>query len=249
MSGYADFSRFYDRLQANVPYGDIARLFDGFIKEYSAENEVVVDIACGTGSLCFELEKLGYDVIGTDISQDMLNEALDKKYELGSSADFLCQSMTELDLFGAADVILCTLDSLNHLDRFEDMSKVIERVSMFTCDGGLFIFDVNTPYKHEKILGSNAFTFDTEGLYCGWQNVLNDDGSVTVYLDFFEEREDGSYQRYSESFTERTFEQDKLEKCLVDNKFEIIGKFDDFSKEPVNEETQRILYVCRRLAR
>jgi SAM-dependent methyltransferase len=249
MGGYGKFAWFYDRLQQDVPYKAMAELFDRLIKKYSAEKDVVVDIACGTGSLCFEMEKLGYDVIGTDISEQMLNEAMDKRYDLGSSADFLCQNMTELDLFGAADVILCTLDSLNHLSSFDEVCKTFERASQYVCDGGLFIFDVNTLFKHREVLGDNAFVYDLEGLFCSWQNQLCEDGSVDIFLDFFEREEDGKYSRYSESFTEKYFPTESIDKALGENNFEIIGRFDDFTENPVCDTTQRVLYVCRRAER
>ena len=120
---------------------------------------------------------------------------------------------------------------------------------MFTCDGGLFIFDVNTVYKHQEILADNAFCYDLDGLFCAWQNELNDDDSVNVYLDFFEVREDGAYERFSEDFTERIFGESELERLLKEYDFQLIGKFDGFSDKPCTEKSQRILYVCKRLNR
>jgi len=246
---YGRFAQVYDKLQQDVPYAEMAKLFDGFIKEYSSENEVVVDLACGTGNLSEEMYRLGYDVIGIDLSQDMLNEALEKKYDKGLDISYLCQDMTELDLYGAADVVICVLDSLNHLSCADDFEKTVERVSMFTCDGGLFIFDVNTLYKHRVILGDNVFCYDPDGLFCVWRNETLEDGSVNIALDFFEEREDGSYSRYGEEFREIVFPPEFIEDCLSKNHFEMIGRFDGFSKEPPCDESQRILYVCRRSAR
>ncbi len=250
MSGsYGRFACFYDKLQQDVPYSEMARLFDRLIKKYSSENEVVVDLACGTGNLSEEMYRLGYDVIGVDLSQEMLNEALEKKYDRCLDINYLCQDMTQLDLMGAADVIICVLDSLNHLGGSEELAKTFERVSMFTCDGGLFIFDVNTLYKHRQMLGNNSFVYDIDGLMCVWQNELSDDDSVTVTLDFFEEQADGSYKRFSEAFKEIVYCEEEIDSLLEINGFEILGKYDDFTESPLTEESQRALYVCRRLAR
>lgn len=248
MSGaYSDFARFYDKLQKDVPYGEIAALIHSFINKYGSEHEVIAELACGTGSLSMELAKLGYDVYGIDLSQDMLNEAFEKKYDSGmENLTYLCQDMTELDLYGAADAIVCVLDSINHLGSFEEVEKTFERASMFVCEGGLFIFDVNTLYKHRKILGDNAFNFDMEGLFCCWQNELRDDDGVNIYLDFFEEESDGRYSRYSENFTEMYFELSDMEKSLLKNNFDIIGIYDGFSENPVKKDSQRALYVCRK---
>ena len=117
---------------------------------------------------------------------------------------------------------------------------------MFVCEGGLFIFDVNTLYKHRKILGANAFNFAMEGLFCCWQNELRDDDGVNIYLDFFEEESDGRYSRYSENFTEMYFELSDMEKSLLKNNFDIIGIYDGFSENPVKKDSQRALYVCRK---
>lgn len=247
MEGYADFSLFYDELQKDVPYSEIATLFDDFIKKFSSEKEVVVDIACGTGSLCFEMEKLGYSVIGVDISQDMLNIATNKKNEFNSNCDFICQDMELLDLYGASDVIICTLDSINHLSSACKLENTIKKVSMFTYIGGLFIFDINTKFKHDVILANNAFTFEYENLFCVWQNFLNDDENVNIFLDFFKKNPDGNYTRYSENFTEYYYQESVIEEFLGKYGFEIIGKYDDFSTKPVKENSQRILYICRKI--
>lgn len=249
MSGYGRFAYFYDRLTQNVEYDRIAALCDELIKKYGSEREVVLDLACGTGSLSEELAKLGYDVIGVDLSDQMLEVAMDKRFDSGLPIQYLRQSMTELDLYGAVDAVICVLDSVNHLEHMEDVKKTFERVSMFTCDGGLFIFDVNTVYKHQEILADNAFCYDLDGLFCAWQNELNDDNSVNVYLDFFEVREDGAYERFSEDFTERIFGESELERLLKEYDFQLIGKFDGFSDKPCTEKSQRILYVCKRLNR
>lgn len=249
MSGYGRFAYYYDRLTENVDYGKIASRCDELIKKYSSEKEVVVDLACGTGSLSEALAKLDYDVVGVDLSQQMLEEAMDKRYDSGLNIQYLCQDMTELDLYGAADAVICVLDSINHLESVEAVQKTIESVSKFTCDGGLFIFDVNTAYKHREILADNAFCYDLDGLFCAWQNELNDDDSVNIYLDFFEQQEDGSYERFSEDFKERIYDDGMLCDTLKKQGFELIGKFDGFEDKAVSEDTQRILYVCKRLNR
>lgn len=247
MSGYSAFAKYYSLLQRNVPYGEIAQLIDGFIKKYSAEEEVIVDLACGTGELTKELAQLGYDVYGIDISEEMLMQA--KERNSGDNITYLRQDMCELDLWGAADVIVCILDSLNHLESEDKLASAIEHAAMYTCEGGLFIFDVNTEYKHRQILADNSFVFDMSenGLFCTWRNCCNKDGSVDIGLDFFEKKDDGSYLRSSETFTERLFSQESIDGLLEKFGFEIIGKYDDLSEKDIKDNTQRVLYVCRRI--
>lgn len=249
MSGYGRFAYYYDRLTENVDYGKIASRCHELIEKYSSEHEVVLDLACGTGSLSEALARLNYDVVGVDLSEQMLEEAMDKRYDSGLNIQYLMQDMTELDLYGAVDAVVCVLDSINHLENEEAVRKAFESVSKYTCDGGLFIFDVNTVYKHRKILADNAFCYDLDGFFCAWQNELGDDDSVSIYLDFFEEQENGSYCRFSEDFTERIYSDEFLTKLIADNGFDLIGKFDGFEDKSVGDDTQRVLYVCRRLNR
>lgn len=124
MSGYGRFACYYDKLTENVDYGKIATRCHELIKRYSSEHEVVLDLACGTGSLSEALARLDYDVVGVDLSDQMLEEAMDKRYESGLNIQYLMQDMTELDLYGAVDAVVCVLDSINHLE----MRKLSERL-------------------------------------------------------------------------------------------------------------------------
>ena len=246
---YSQFAYFYDKLQSDVDYEGIAGFIDSQVRRFDGRRGILLDMACGTGTLAECFAKMGYDVIGTDASNEMLSCALDKKYESGLPIQYLNQSMTELDMFGTIDVTVCTLDSINHLSSLDEIRAAFERVSLFAFPDGMFIFDVNTPYKHKDVLGNNTFVFDTEGLYCVWQNEYNEtDGSVNILLDFFEEQEGGRYERFSESFKEIAFESDVIEGALKDAGFEILDRFDDYTDKKPTDTTQRIVYVCKKIA-
>lgn len=247
MSGYKSFAYFYDRLIANVDYAAMAARIDGYVSQFGGRKGILLDLACGTGSLSEEMARLGYDVIGVDGSYDMLNAALDKKFESGLNIQYLCQDMREIDMYGTIDVAVCTLDSLNHLPSEEDVQKVFERVSLFAFPDGMFIFDVNTPYKHREVLADNAFIYSFDDLYCGWQNEYNKtDSSVTIYLDFFEKTESG-YDRYSESFCEICIPLKRVEEMLKNAGFEILGVYDDYTEREVTDTSERAVYVCRKI--
>lgn len=248
--GYnGSFAHFYDKLTQNISYHSRAVYIDKLISLHGGKKGLLLDLACGTGSLSEEMCRLGYDIIAVDGSVEMLNAAIEKKMQSGLNIQYLCQNMPELDMFGTIDVTICMLDSLNHLPDFKAWSETVRRVSLFCENGGLFIFDVNTPFKHKNILGGNTFVYDLDDIYCVWQNCFADNRSdfrVDINLDFFALLDNGNYSRSEENFAEIAFERDVIERLLTDNSFEILARYDYDSFNPDYPESEKLVYVAKR---
>ena len=246
MSSYSFFAKYYDELTQNVEYSRRADYFSALLLSCGFESGTVLDLACGTGSLTVELAKHGYDMIGVDASGDMLCRAQNKAFESGVSPMFLCQRMQELDLYGTVDAAVCSLDSINHLTDEEDVRRTFERLRLFVAPGGVFIFDVNTVYKHKNVLGDNAFVYEYPDVFCVWQNSFNgQDNTVDIELDFFEKSGE-TYKRRSENFSERAYEIDFLKSLLDTAGFDTEFVFDDMSRKPLKEDSQRAVIAARR---
>lgn len=244
MSNYCDFAFVYDRLTDNVNYPERAEYIRTLFERLGVKKgSDVLDLACGTGSLTLELSD-SYEMIGVDNSPEMLSQAQEKMYDAEKRILFLCQDMTELDLYGTVDAAVCMLDSLNHLDSPEDIRTVINKVGLFMNHGGIFVFDVNTIYKHREILGNNTFVYDCDEVYCVWQNQLKSDDSVDISLDIFEQDGD-AYFRSSEGFTEIACPIDDYKKWLSEAEFEIINIYDEMSDRPLSDTTERAVFVAR----
>lgn len=240
--GYEAFAGYYDFLTKNIDYKELAEYYDGLNVKFGGERGIMLDLACGTGSLSVVLRDMGYDVIGTDISPEMLSIAVTKSHE---GIEYLCQDMTELDLYGTIDGTICSLDSINHLESLDDLKEAFARVSLFSNPGALFMFDVNTPYKHEKILGDNTFVYDTEEVYCVWQNEYRGDGVTDIYLDFFEERE-GVYYRYSDDFTETAYKKEDIEKLLIETGFEVLACYEYLTENEPTDLSEKLTFIARK---
>lgn len=247
MAGYGDFSYYYDLLTENVDYKQRCDYICDLLAENGIGKGILLDLACGTGTLSMLLSGRGFDIIGTDASEDMLTKAQEKKYEAAPDAIFLCQKMEELDLFGTINAAVCTLDSINHLTDIKKVEEVFRRVSLFMEDGGIFIFDVNTPYKHREILGDNTFVYDLDEVYCVWQNSTDESLLTTVSLDIFEyDDESDSYIRYGEEFSERGYDLDLLKSLAEGFRFETVGIYEELTKQAVNDTTQRAVFVLKK---
>ncbi len=244
---YSVFARYYDSLTENIDYRKRAEYFDKIINKFKlTDGNILLDLACGTGSISEEMARLGYDVIGVDNSDEMLGIALDKKFNNGLDIQYLCQDMRKLDMFGSMDVTICALDSINHLANLNDVRKVFSNIALFSEPDGLFIFDVNTLYKHRNILANNTFTYETDEVYCVWENTLvAETDEVKMNLEFFELTENGLYSRSTDKFSEKAYSEDELENLLTETGFEILGKYGDDTFSPPAPDCQRIVYVAR----
>lgn len=246
MAQYGEFAQYYDELICNVDYAARAAYFDQLIKKFGGSHGILLDVACGTGSLSFEMEKLGYDVIGADISEEMLGIANEKRYEFGSRVLFLNQSMQELDLYGTVDAAICALDSVNHIIEPEELTQGFRRIALFLDPDGIFIFDANTIYKHQHILGNETFVYDCEDVYCVWQNEYHEQNHVVdIQLDFFGECEDGRYDRAQELFCERAYSDEEMRTMLLAAGLQVIACYDSDSFSPPRPDSQRVIYVVK----
>lgn len=245
MNSYTDFAPAYDELMANVDYDRIAAFIRQILLEHGISSGILLDLACGTGSLAEIFSGYGYEVIGVDGSFEMLSEAMNKKIVSGQDIVYLCQDMKDLDLYGTVDAAICTLDSLNHVNDASAVQKVFDRVSLFMNPGGIFVFDVNTVYKHQYVLGNNTFVYDCEDVYCVWQNTPESDHRIKIHLDLFEQNGE-SYDRYEEEFCETAYDDSLIRKMLERVGMTVMAYYDDYTKSLPGKETQRTVYVAKK---
>ncbi len=248
---YFALSKVYDILNADLDYTAWAKFIDEKIKAHSdIDVSLVLDLCCGTGTMTLELDKLGYDMTGIDLSPEMLDIARQKATDAGRSDNilFLCQDMCEFELYGTVQAVVSCLDSLNHLDCKKDLKKVFDLVHNYLEPGGLFMFDLNSPYKFKNIYGTNAYVLEDEGIYCGWQNIYDKDSRICdFYTSVFTENEDGTYSRFDDYEREYCFTQNEVEKLLEKCGFEIISVDGDIDGSPVEKDTERLYFTAKRI--
>lgn len=248
MNSYSCFSRFYDSLTFNVEYGKKADYILEILKRHNHNAGLTLDLACGTGTLTLELCKRGVDIFGADSSADMLTLAQQKASESGFSILFLRQKMQNLNLYGTIDTCICSLDSINHLPSGKDVLKSFERIATFLNPDGLFVFDANTIYKHKYVLGDNCYIYDTDDVFCAWQNTYHEeDNRVDITLDFFAPDEDGKkYNRFTEEISETAYSRNEMINMIESAGLKPEAVYDDMSFEEPKPDSQREIYVVRK---
>lgn len=244
---YKNFAYVYDKLMYDVDYAAWADYIEEIFKKQGLKPELILDLGCGTGSLCMEMAKRGYDMIGIDLSEDMLSCARDKSSAAGLDILYLNQDMTEFELYGTVDAILCLMDSINYVTSKKDVKKVFKLVKNYLNPGGLFIFDINTEYKLENILGNNVFYDVGEDITYIWQNRY-DRKSATCEFDLtFFVREEDTYRRYEELHLERAYPVEEIKRLIKESGLVLEGIYNDLSFKHRTAKSQRVFFLCRKL--
>ncbi|MBO5305524.1 MAG: methyltransferase domain-containing protein [Clostridia bacterium] len=243
--GYGAIADIYDKLNAEIDYAAWAefaeRNFDRYLK---ARPSLLLDLACGTGSMTVALSDRGYDMIGVDGSEEMLSVAYERS--AGKHILYLLQDMRRFELYGTVGAVTCCLDSLNYLTEDGDLAECFSTVHNYLEPDGLFLFDVNTPYKFEKVYGSNSYILEDEGAYCGWQNEYDEgSGLCRFYLSVFREDEDGRYFREDEEQCERCYSMEQIRAALLETGFELLSVSAGFDFSEPTEQTERWYFAAR----
>lgn len=243
---YSEFAYSYDILMQNVDYQKRTDYLYSLFEKFDRAPTLMLDLACGTGEFSNRFANKGVSVIGVDISYDMLSVAREKSAEQQNDILYLCQDAAELDLYGTVDGAICCLDSLNHITDYGDFCSAISRVSLFLEKDRLFIFDLNTEYKHSCVLGNNTFVIDINDVYCVWQNEYQGNNTVEINLDFFT-LEDNVYLRTGESFCERAYTSAEIENALNKAGLKTEAIYEEMSQNKPCDTTQRVVYVTRKM--
>ncbi len=242
---YEDFAHLYDALQKDVPYESFAKYYVEIMKKFNIEKGLCLDLGCGTGNMTILLSEMGFDMIGVDSSIEMLNVAREKAAEGDKSILFLNQDMSEFELYGTVGSVVSTLDCVNYVTDKNALRRVFELVNNYLDPEGIFIFDINSEYKLEHILGENTYVSDEEDIFYSWQNSYDRENKICTFDLTFFERDEDIYYRYDETHFERAYSIEEITTLLQEAGMEVVGVFDNLSFEEPNDKSERIFFVAR----
>ncbi len=260
MEAYTGFARVYDLFMDNVPYGEWSRYLLSLLKEYGAKDGIVLELGCGTGKMTRLLSRAGYDMIGIDNSEEMLQMAREAEYEAKeypavqaeseSREDilYLLQDMREFELYGTVKAVVSICDCVNYILEEKELLQVFRLVNNYLDPGGVFIFDLNTLYKYQEVLGENVICENREEGSFIWENFYDEKEKLNQYdLTLFLREEESSplYRKYEETHFQRGYELKQVKMLLEQAGMEVLAVYDGYTREPVRDDSQRVTVIAR----
>lgn len=243
---YRDFAFLYDRLMWDVDYIGWADYVEGMFERSKVNPRLIADLGCGTGSFCLEMAKRGYEMIGIDQSVEMLNCAKQKTLDAGADILYLNQDMTSFELYGTVDAITCLMDSVNYVTYKNDLKRLFRLVNNYLNPDGLFLFDINSPYKFEQILSTNVFCENNEEVSYIWQNSYDKSKKLCRFdLSFFA-REGELYRRFDETHYERCYQIAEIVDMLASAGINDYAVYAALKYRKPSKDSDRLFFACKK---
>ena len=245
MDAYHALAASYYRLTWDVDYAAVVDFYWQILAKEGLKPRTAVDLACGTGSVSVLLAQRGLQVIGVDMSEDMLCQASQKAMEADVLVRFVCQRLEKLRLPRGVDLAVCALDSLDYITDPDACREAICRAYKALNPGGCLIFDVNTPEKLRAMDGQ-VFLDEDEDVYCVWRGEFDENTNICTYgMDLFQRRGD-VWQRSWEEHREYAYSREQLTAYLKEAGFTSVEVFGDRRMDSPNDTDQRIYFKARK---
>lgn len=246
MDAYTEFAQVYDLFMDDVPYEEWGNFLLEQLRQAGIREGILLDLGCGTGRLTRFFAGEGYDMIGVDNSPEMLQLAK----EAGEKEDilYLLQDMRNFELYGTVAAVYSACDSLNYILEEEELLAVFRLVNNYLDPGGLFLFDMNTPYKYEELLGENTFAENrSEGSFI-WENYYDEKSGINEYdLTLFIRQEEMHFLRFQETHYQRNYAPSVIRRLLEEAQLTLLSVYDAYTAKPLRRDSERMLFIAKRI--
>ena len=248
MEAYTSFAAVYDTFMDTVPYEEWADYLWRLLQEYGSADGLVLELGCGTGSMTELLASKGYDMIGVDNSEDMLELAMEKRIESGHDILYLLQNMQEFELYGTVRAVVSVCDSVNYVTDEEELTEVFRLVNNYLDPQGVFIFDFNTEYKYQEILGEQVIAEEREECSFIWDNYYDEEQKINEYelTLFVQSQEDPElYRKYQEVHYQRAYTLERIRNLIEKAGLRYVTAYDAYTKDAPLYTSERICVVAQ----
>ena len=246
MESYGRFAGVYDVFMDNVNYREWADYIIETLAQDGIRDGLVLELGCGTGTVTEMLADAGYDMIGIDNSEEMLAEAMEKRAESGHDILYLLQDMQDFELYGTVRAVISVCDSMNYLTDEEDLEYLFALVNNYLDPQGIFLFDMNTVYKYQTMIGNTTIAENRDEGSFIWENSYDEETGINTYeLALFIPREDGLYEKDEEVHYQRAYSLEKIKELIGKVGMELLAVYDAYTLEPPKEDSGRLTFVVR----
>lgn len=247
MEAYTSFASVYDTFMDNIPYEEWSVYVKELLEEYGVTEGLVLELGCGTGTMTELLASAGYDMIGIDNAEEMLEIALEKKLSSGHDILYLLQDMREFELYGTVKAAVSVCDSINYIMEEDELEEVFRLVNNYLDPKGIFIFDFNTTYKYREILGDRTIAENREECSFIWDNYYYEEEEINEYelSLFIREGESDCYRKYEETHYQKAYSLETIRRLVERSGLEYITAYDAFTHEKPTENSERIYVIAR----
>lgn len=263
MEAYTSFASVYDTFMDNVPYGEWGGYIYTLLCRYGVKSGIILDLGCGTGTMTEILAGYGYDMIGVDNSEDMLELAMEKRIASGHDILYLLQDMREFELYGTVRAVVSVCDSVNYITEPEELAGVFRLVNNYLDPGGIFIFDFNTEYKYREVMGDCTIAEDRGPCSFIWDNCYYEEERINEYdLTLFiregtvpgqnegaeedDTEENGAlYRKYTETHFQRGYTLEEIRELLSSAGLIFQAAYDMDTREAAGEKSERVCVIAR----
>lgn len=246
MATYESFARVYDLFMDNIPYEEWSVYLHELLQRGGVEDGLVLELGCGTGTMTELLSGMGYDMIGVDAAPDMLEIALEKKEKSGADILYLQQDMREFELYGTVRAVICLCDSLNYLLEENDLLTTFKLVNNYLDPDGLFIFDFNTVYKYETVIGDSTIAENREDCSFIWENYYTAEDQINEYdLTIFVKQQKDLFRKFTETHLQRGYTLETMKRLVEQSGLIFVEALDADTHGSVTETSERIYVIAR----
>ena len=257
MNAYTGFAKVYESFMDNIPYDTWTEYLTGLFKEYGVvPGSLVCELGCGTGTITRRLAEAGYDMIGIDLSEEMLDIARYEHPECEQDILYLNQDMREFELYGTVAAVISLCDSMNYLTSEDELLQVFRLVNNYLDPGGYFIFDMKTEYHYDVIMGNRTIVDNREDMSLIWENFYDREKQlnqydITIYAkaEFEEEEEDDDmppfFERMEESHIQRAYPVERVIELLEKAGLEFVAAYEACTKEAPGKNSDRVYFIAK----
>lgn len=242
---YEGFALSYDMFMDNIPYDLWADYLEDILCEYGINKGILLELGCGTGSMTVRMREKGYDMIGIDLSEDMLEVAREK---CPTDVLFLQQDMREMELYGTVAAMYCVCDGMNYLLEPQDLQEVFVKANNYLDSGGIFVFDMKTEYFYREVLGDRMIAENREDASFLWENEFHGDTGLNEYLLTIYRQEEGTeglFSRWDELHCQRAYSPEVIRRLIEDAGMEFVAVYDALTKQKPKPESERLYFIAR----